>query len=515
MIRNHKNQNMAKKVIIIGAGISGMSAGCYLQMNGFETEIFELHNQPGGLCTTWDRKGYHIDGCIHWLVGSRPGSGFYDAWNELIDMEKLEIYDHEVFFRFEDGKGNYINFYNNIDKLETELLEKAPEDKAVISDYIGAARKFSKLKMPLGKPRELYTLADGLSALVHFGPYLPLLNKWSKVSIASFAGRCKNPLLKKTLGNLFVPEMSVVFVMITTAWMHNKIAGYPVGGSLHFSRLIEKKYHELGGKIHYNSRIRKILTRKSDGKKLAHGVMNESAETFNADYVISAADGYNTLFEMLEGQFTDPNTRKFYEKELTFPSYFQLSLGINRVLETEASSLIFPLSAPVELEPGNIIRDISLRVHSFDPTLAPAGKTLLTAMITSNGEAYWSDLRMNDFRKYKAEKERITRELTEAMEVRLGPLALHLEMSDLSTPATVVRYTNNWKGSFEGWIMTPRLGLFRQLPMTLPGLEKFYMAGQWTAPGGGLPTALMCGRGVAQLICRKSGKKFTNRPVSV
>ena len=184
-------------------------------------------------------------------------------------------------------------------------------------------------------------------------------------------------------------------------------------------------------------------------------------------------------------------------------------------METEASSLIFPLSAPVELEPGNIIRDISVRIHSFDPTLAPAGKTLLTAMIPSNAEAYWSELRMNDFRKYKAEKERITRELTEAMEVRLGPLALHLEMSDLSTPATVVRYTNNWKGSFEGWIMTPRLGLFRQLPMTLPGLEKFYMAGQWTAPGGGLPTALMCGRGVAQLICRKSGKKFTNRQVNV
>ena len=144
----------------------------------------------------------------------------------------------------------------------------------------------------MGKPRELSTLTDGISALIHFGPYLPLLNKWSKVSIASFAGRCKNPLLKKTFGNLFVPEVSVVFVMITTAWMHNKIAGYPVGGSLNFSRLIEKKYLESGGKIHYNSRISKILTRKSDGQKLAYGVMTERAETSNADYIISAADGY-------------------------------------------------------------------------------------------------------------------------------------------------------------------------------------------------------------------------------
>ena len=61
-----------RKVIIIGAGIAGLSAGCYLQMNGYDTEIFELHTKPGGLCAWWKRKGYTIDGCIHWWVGSRP-----------------------------------------------------------------------------------------------------------------------------------------------------------------------------------------------------------------------------------------------------------------------------------------------------------------------------------------------------------------------------------------------------------------------------------------------------------
>ncbi|HNR80708.1 MAG TPA: NAD(P)/FAD-dependent oxidoreductase, partial [Mesotoga infera] len=56
-----------KKIAIIGAGIAGLSAGCYAQMDGFETEIFELHNNPGGLCTSWKRKDYTIDGCIHHL----------------------------------------------------------------------------------------------------------------------------------------------------------------------------------------------------------------------------------------------------------------------------------------------------------------------------------------------------------------------------------------------------------------------------------------------------------------
>lgn len=499
---------MAEKVSIIGAGITGLSAGCYLQMNGFQTEIHELHNLPGGLCTAWERNGYTIDGCIHWLVGSRPGNSIYDAWNELIDMKQLNIYDHDIFYRFEDN-GNSIRFYNNIDRLESELLTKAPEDKQVIGDYITAARKFSKMNLPLGKPRELFTLADGIDALIRMGPYLGKLNKWSKVSIADFAARCKNPLLKKTMENLFVPEMSVVFAMITTAWMNNKTAGYPIGGSLQFSQLIEQRYLRLGGKINYHSRIKEIMTSDFKGSKQACGVITADGLEHKSDFVISAADGYSTIYEMLGGKFIDKKTESFYKNELTFSSYLQLSLGIDRKIESEASSLIFPLTKPVYIDPVNTISDISIRIHSFDPTLASEGKTLLTALIPTREDEYWTNLRMNDFRRYKAEKERIIQEITEGMENRLGSLMPLLEMKDLSTPATVVRYTNNWKGSFEGWIMTPKVG-FGQLPMQLPGLKNFYMAGQWVSPGGGLPTALISGRGVAGLICKQRGKKFAS-----
>lgn len=73
-----------KSIIIIGGGIAGLSAGCYGQMNGFRTRIFEMHKKPGGHCTSWKRQGYVVDGCIHWLVGSRPGSGFHRIWEDLL-----------------------------------------------------------------------------------------------------------------------------------------------------------------------------------------------------------------------------------------------------------------------------------------------------------------------------------------------------------------------------------------------------------------------------------------------
>jgi len=74
---------MYKSMIIIGAGIAGLSAGCYGQMNGYRSRIFEMHDLPGGLCTSWKRKGYTIDGCMHFLLGSNPGTGFYRIWEEL------------------------------------------------------------------------------------------------------------------------------------------------------------------------------------------------------------------------------------------------------------------------------------------------------------------------------------------------------------------------------------------------------------------------------------------------
>ena len=75
---------MEKSIIIIGAGIAGLSAGCYGRMNGYRTQIFEMHTSPGGLCTAWKRRGYTFDGCIHYLVGARPGLSFYRLWEELL-----------------------------------------------------------------------------------------------------------------------------------------------------------------------------------------------------------------------------------------------------------------------------------------------------------------------------------------------------------------------------------------------------------------------------------------------
>jgi phytoene dehydrogenase-like protein len=63
-----------RSILIVGAGIGGLSTGCYTRMNGYRTTIFEMHDVPGGVCTSWKRHGHTFDGCIHNLAGTTPAS---------------------------------------------------------------------------------------------------------------------------------------------------------------------------------------------------------------------------------------------------------------------------------------------------------------------------------------------------------------------------------------------------------------------------------------------------------
>lgn len=497
-----------KKVIIIGAGISGLCAGSYLQMNGYDTEIFELHNSPGGLCTAWKRKGYTFDLCIHWLVGSSPSDNFYGLWSELIDMEKLDFVDHEIFFQVEDKEGRTLRIFTDVDRLEEEMKNVAPEDKDIIEDFVGGIRKFLAFSMPLEKAPEVMNPFDGLKMMSKMLPYFGALKKWEKISAQDLASKCKNPLLSRAILKMFLPESSVFFILMTLVWMHKKSAGYPIGGSLNFARLIEKKYINLGGKVNYNSKVERI----TEGDDYARGIRLENGDTHLADIIISAADGYSTIFKMLEGKYVDEKLREYYsgesERLKVFPSLVFVSLGVRRKFDHEPHSLVFPLKKSITVDKSIDHEYLSVRIFNFDPTLAPEGKTIITVGLSTYNYEFWVDFRKDDKEKYRQEKQRIANEVIEALEQRFGNIKSNIEVTDVATPASLIRYTNNWKGSFEGWHPGPGTLMLR-IDKSLPGLKNFYMIGQWVEPGGGLPPAIMSGRSVAQIICKKDRKKFT------
>ena len=498
--------NSDNSIIIIGAGFAGLAAGIYARMNGYDTQIFEMHDKPGGLCTSWNRKGFTFDGCIHWLVGSSPQSSMHDFWEEVGITQGREIINTEEYLRFEGANGRTVIFYTDVDRLEKHLLEFSPQDEIAIRDFTGGIRMCLSFDSPSKRVPFLKRLGKQAKMIAGFIINGKKMQDWMKITAGDFAGRFRDPVLRDALRDMWFPEFSMLFMLFTFAYLHNKNAGYPIGGSMPMSRALESKFKKLGGIINYKKRVEKIIV--EDNK--AVGVKLEDGSEHRANRVISAADGYATIFKMLEGKYTDEKTSAPYEKWPTFPSLIYAGFGVNRTfndLPLSVSGLCITLKKPVEI--GEAVRErIWVHVYNQDPSLAPAGKTCVNVIINTDYE-YWKKL-SQDRLSYERKKEEIAQILIEQLEDRFPGISLQIEVTDIATPMTFERYTGNWKGCFEGWLITPENSFTMMKPMSpkLPGLDNFYMTGQWVAPGGGLPTGVMLGRRLVKNICKEDHRKF-------
>jgi phytoene dehydrogenase-like protein len=500
------NKQKEKSLIIIGAGFAGLAAGIYARLNGYDTRIFELHNLPGGLCTSWNRKGYTLDGCIHWLVGSSPRSGMHDIWEETGIAQGREFIDHDEYIRIEDSNGRTLVFHSDVDRLEKHLLEFSPQDKIPIKEFTEGIRMCLPFDIPSKNDSFFTKLGKQVKTIWNFIINGKKMQDWMKITAEEFSHRFKDPTLREAFKDMWIPEFSMFFMLFTFAYLHNRNAGYPIGGSLPMSKALEARYKELGGVISYGSRVKKIIT--SDDS--AVGVILEDGTQHMASRVISAADGHSTLFDMLEGKHIDKKTIEPYEKWPVFSPLVYISMGVNRTFEEiprTVSGFIFHFKEPVKV--GDSVQN-KLLIHIFnhDHTLAPAGKTVLTIMFETDYE-YWKNVGENKDA-YLQKKDEIGRTVTEILEQRFPGISSLVEVIDVATPLTFERYTGNWKGSFEGWLITPENSkvLLKPMSQTIPGLKNFYMCGQWVEPGGGLPTAIMSGRRLIKRICKEDRRKF-------
>lgn len=498
---------MEKKIVIIGAGIAGLSAGCYARMNGYEAEIYESHSLPGGLCTSWKRGGYTIDGCLHWLSGSSPGDSFYKLWEELGAVQGRHMINHEEFYRFTDTSGKTFIAYCDVDRLERHMKELTPADSEQIELLCGFIRKFSKFKSPMNKAYELFNFFDVLKMIWSMRSVMKVFKYCSEITIGEFAGNFKDPFLQETLPmTLGDKDMSLLAFVATMALLNNKAGGFPEGGSLKFAQSIEKRATDLGCKIFYGRRVEKILVK--DGK--ACGIRLANSTEIISDYVISCADLHNTVYKMLDGQYIEPQHEELFRTAAILKSSIQVSFGVNMDFSDgpDCVAEAFRLLTPVMI--GNQKSDwLMIHNYSFDQTMAPSGKTVLECLLPVDDFNYWEQL-YSDKTAYNAEKEKIAALVAEELEKKYPGFKSCVEETDVLSPMTYVRYTGNYKGTFMTWVMTPDLmKRHRMIKKTLPGLDNLWLSGMWLMAPGGVPTGAKTSRDILQLICKLDKNKFT------
>ena len=491
-----------RKIEIVGGGIAGLCTAVYAQRCGYQAEVLEMNSVAGGLATSWQRGHYTFETCLHWLLGSKPGGDMHTQWQDVLDIDKLTFVNPEVFTRIETESGDTLTIYTNVDRLEAELLRRAPQDKSEILRLTGYIRKLGQFRMP--DPAASWT-ANAMT-LLREPMCLRLLGKLSSISGRDYSERFSDPLIWSFLGGGEMGQLSAIAMVFSLAFMNTGNAGYAIGGSQALIRGIEEKLASLGGRVRLDAKVDRILAESNQavGVKLADG------ETIDADWVVSAADGYATINELLNGKYSDETIRKTYDKMPTFPSYAQVSLGVAMDLKDRPGMETFILDSPFHVDCGTYLHQIGFRFFHFDPTFAPPGKTAVTCFLPTRNFEYWVDLQKKDRKRYCAEKHRLAESVIAILEKKVPEIRKAIEVIDVSTPATVIRYTGNWKGSMEGWMIEPGTG-FKPLRNTLPGPGRFIMAGQWVMPGGGLPSGLITARTAMRSICKQDRVPFPPR----
>ncbi|MBM4443955.1 MAG: NAD(P)/FAD-dependent oxidoreductase, partial [Chloroflexi bacterium] len=356
---------MAKSIIIIGAGMGGLSAGIYGQMNGYETQVFEMHNKPGGQCTSWKRKGYTFDPCIHHFFGCRPGSSVNQMWHELgaLPRELVNVAECTAVAS-PDGK-MFVDYYDP-GRLREALLKLSPADSKMIDQYIAAIKAFDNDSV------EDAINSGSLWKMISILPWMLLNGKWMKMNMRTYAQRFSDPFLRRAFAELVYSNQDgplFFHFMRHVGGVHGDIQ-WPVGGADEFARSIEKRYLSLGGQVHYRSRVEKILV---DNDK-AVGVRLADGSERRADIIISNADGRKTILNMLDGHYMNETVRG-YCAPLSDETPFAVNvcLGVNRDMPSEPSSLVLLLDQPVTIA-DHTYDSIEAQLYGFDRTMAPAGK---------------------------------------------------------------------------------------------------------------------------------------------
>jgi phytoene dehydrogenase-like protein len=491
---------MSKKIVIIGGGVAGLSAGIYARLNGFDTEIIEMHSITGGQCTAWDRKGYRFDYCLHWLVGTRNGP-FNNIWKETnVINDNVEIIDHEVHTKLFAADGREFIIYTDLNKWEKYLCKLAPEDVKRIRKMCSDMRKSAFLQ-PYSDPPGFRKLGHTVTSMFSMMPVMILFMKYGRKRCDEYFTMLgfTNESLKYFLNSMFGSrDFSALAFIMMFAWFNQKNAGYLIGGSLPLAQRMTSRFLDFGGILRSKSRVTKIIVENNTAK----GVILSDGTGINADYVISAADGHSTIFDMLEGKYLDKKISDAYGKWDLFTPIVQVSFGINKIIKSDTPVETWIIKDQIigKTKTGN---GYSIMNYSFDPTMAPAGKSVIVMRFDSPWEL-WKDI---DSGLYKNEKDQIEKDARAILEKRYPGISANIEVCDVATPLTDVNYTGVWKGSYEGFMPSSK-NLMNNISAAIPGLKKFYMAGQWLSPGGGLPPAGQTGKWAIQYICKEERMNF-------
>lgn len=490
-----------KHVLVVGGGLAGLSAGCHALRNGYRATIFEHNLALGGVCTAWKRGSYVVDGCIHWLTGG----AYQPLYEELGILPRVQLKVLDEWLTYRDAKdGTVLHVTRDLASLARDLRALAPEDGDEIDRIAAEASRFAELDPGVTRPPEITPLRQQLHAfwemrrsagtLLH---YRKPLGVWAREHLRSES-------LRRFFLHTLPEQAPALFVLMVYGYLSRGWLSRPVGGTAAFRDALVSDYQRLGGETVLHATVDEILV---EGAR-ACGVRLDDGTIVRGDAVISTSSMPETVLRLLASRYDAGATRERMEKWKLFDPIVLASFGVDEPLADVPGLLLVDRLAPFTVGGPTNNEHLYVRVCNDDPSMAPPGHAVVQTMIATD-YAWWAQRGAG----YEAAREDATRVALEQLEHAIPGLSHHVKMTDVATPLTYWRQTRSWRGAYEGWIPNGE-SMMGHVNKRLSGLDRFYMAGQWVEPGGGVPMAIMSGRQAVQILCADDGRPFRSTHLS-
>lgn len=459
-------------VIIIGAGISGLVCGCYLAKKGMKTLIVEKNIKPGGYCTSFTRKGFQFDACVHSLGSFREGGNIRTIMNELGLEDRLKINRHDPsdIIITPDFK---VHFWNDLDKTIREFQNIFPKEIANIEAFFGFINKCEGIS--LGALRSI--------------TFEELLNKYFHDD------KLKNVLSFPLLGNAGLPGRRIsalTGVLIYKEFMFD--GGYYPDGSIQaLADIFTERFKEFGGEIFFSSPARRI---KLSNKKVV-GVEIEKKGLITARYVVSNADATQTFNSLIGKEYINREMIGMLESMEPSLSMFILYLGMN---ESHSINNVRPNTNVWYLPYFDINKMYNLAVKGdvdnvdcfLFRLLSDSRSAIMLVFSSFNDAEYW-----------KNNKKRLIDIFIKKIEHIIPDFSSHIIYKDAATPNTLFKWTLNHAGASYGWA-----GIPSQLAVTgltqRTDFENLYLTGHWTTLVQGVGGVAYLGRDTSRKIIKRA-----------
>ena len=485
-------------VIIVGAGVAGLTCGCLLAKKSLKVLMIEKNPKVGGCCTSFQKDGFSFDLSVQSIGECQRGGR---AWRLL---KELDLLDQIRFIPLEPAREYH---FPDRKVIQSSKLEMQIETLSSLfpDERKGIERVYEILKKVFEEFSEIPPSLNWFDPS-SFSSQYPLLSRYRDKTYGDLLDELiSNPFLKTILSvrssyALLPPEEISVIGMAAIEMSYFNYGVSCIEGRVETLPLkMSEALKKMGGQILKGHEVKQIIIEE----KKAIGVRLENGQEITGRVILSNIDAHSTFMDLIGEDHLPGGFLSKLKGMRPSLSYFILYLGIEGGLDElpVSNNEVFFDSHPLKeyemLYENRIPEDAPfylLAPSKVNPSHAPRGKSTLclSYKVPYHLSPDWG----------KEIKEQLYQRLIAKASGFIPDLKKRILVSVETTPKTIERWTHNRWGAAYGWAQIPNQSGIHRLQRTTP-IQNLYLTGHWTSPGGGIAGVVASGELTAEAVLNK------------